>query len=141
MEICWNQRRKNNAEVIFFIPSFIFLFSSLCFGKHVFMDDKKLHSYIIILFHKLYINSQKKYVWVFKQLSNHNYVSIYGVCKLKKHVTMPWSHCKLVFYFVFNCWAETYRKSLKPKVKYAWITLRPVHLCFLKPRLFVGIKT
>ena len=26
------------------------------------------------------------------------------ICMLLKHATNPWTHCKLVPYFVFKCW-------------------------------------
>ena len=41
-------------------PPFIFPnFSSLLFRKYVFMEDENLHYYMIILFHKPYVNLQK----------------------------------------------------------------------------------
>ena len=118
-------------------------FSFLPIGKHVSMEDKNLHYYIIILFHKPLKKSQKKcHVWVFKQLSNHNSIFTY-VCM---SAIMPWSQCKLVFYFFLKCWTFSNKPDrniaqITRTVKHAWITLLQVHLCFLKPIQYRFNKT
>ena len=38
----------------------------------------------------------------FQQFCNNSFIC--GIHMLLKHVTKPWSHCKLVSYFVCNCW-------------------------------------
>ena len=46
----------------------------------------------------------------FQQFCNHSFNC--GICMLLKHVTMPWSRCKLVSYFVFKNWTFSNKQDL-----------------------------
>ena len=78
-------------------------FSSLPFRKHVFIKDEHLYHYVIIPFHKPYFNLQENVMGEFLNSYGiiHSFVA-FVCCILLKYVTMPWSHFKLVFYFIFK---------------------------------------
>ena len=109
--------------------------SQACF--HVRWKLPSLHNHFISQPLLQVFNVMESFIY-FQQFCNHSFIC--GISMLLKHVTKPWTHCKLVAYFVFKCWTFSNKQDrnivliTELKVKYSWINMLPVQLCFLKPR-------